>query len=242
MVLFGLMLTEPVAAQQLILQGRILYERKENMHRQFDDEGGVWIQEMKKRMPRYRTDQFTLTFNRHKSAYVLTAEEENAVAANQFWRVAWNNAVLMDLQQQKMISEKAVYDEHFHVEDSIPVYKWKLTGEYREVAGKLCRKATTIIMDSLYVIAFYTDEIPVSSGPESITGLPGMILGMVVPRLHMTYFATRIDTQPVDEKDFIMKPLRKATQTNRKGMFTYINEAVKTWGKYGSRIYWRVVI
>lgn len=229
-------------AQQLKLSGKITFERKENMHKQFEEESGPWMEQMKKRMPKYRTDFFQLTFNKHKSVYRISQEEENPVAANQFWRVSWNNAVMMDLAQKRMQSEKSVYDRNYHIDDSIPVYTWKVTGEYREIAGHLCRKATTIIMDSLYIIAFYTDEIPVSSGPESFTGLPGMILGVVIPKLYFTIFATKVETQLIDEKEFVTKPFRKAVPMNRTGLFKEVDEALKDWGKYGQKIYWRVVI
>ena len=46
---------------------------------------------------------------------------------------------------------------------------------------------------STYVIAFYANEIPIDGGPESINGLPGMILGLVVPSQHLSYFATKVE-------------------------------------------------
>ena len=34
--------------------------------------------------------------------------------------------------------------------------------------------------DTVYVVAFYTEDIPVSGGPEMFGGLPGMILELTV--------------------------------------------------------------
>ncbi len=231
-----------VSAQQLLFQGKILFERKENMHKQLDEEGGNWALEMKKRLPKYRTDIFQLAFNKTKSIYTLYQEDENTMVANSFWRVAWNNTVVTDIALKEQSSEKAVYDRNYHVKDSLPVYQWKLTGEYREIAGHTCRKATTVVMDSLYVIAFYTDEIPVSAGPESFQGLPGMILGLVVPKIHFTIFATKVESAVMDEKQFIPTPFKKPKNINRPGLFKEIEEALEDWGKWGRKIYWRVVI
>ena len=49
-----------------------------------------------------------------------------------------------------------------------------------------------MVMDSIVVIAFYTDEILTSGGPESFNGLPGMIMGLAIPRLHTTWYATKL--------------------------------------------------
>jgi GLPGLI family protein len=87
-----------------------------------------------------------------------------------------------------------------------------MLGEYREIAGYNCRKAATIVMDSVYIIAFYTDEIPVSAGPESFNGLPGMILGIVIPRMNLTYFATKVETLQPTEKEFVLPEQKKASR------------------------------
>lgn len=57
-----------------------------------------------------------------------------------------------------------------------------------------------MIKDSIYVVAFYTDEIAVSGGPESFSGLPGMILGVALPHDHINWFATKVTDVEVDPK------------------------------------------
>jgi GLPGLI family protein len=64
-------------------------------------------------------------------------------------------------------------------------------------------------MDSIYVVAFYTDQIPVSGGPESFTGLPGMILGVALPYEHITWFATKVSEIPVDPKSLTLPATKK---------------------------------
>lgn len=87
---------------------------------------------------------------------------------------------------------------------SSPLQKveWKYTDEIRNIAGYDCRRANAIIRDSIYVVAFYAEEIPVPTGPESFHGLPGMILGLAIPSEHITWFATK-----VTEKNFTGKKL-----------------------------------
>jgi GLPGLI family protein len=88
---------------------------------------------------------------------------------------------------------------------------WKITNEPRTIAGFECRKAVARIFDSVVVIAFYTDEIMPSSGPESFGGLPGMILGLAIPRLHTTWYATKLELIDVSGQIIAPKEGKKYT-------------------------------
>jgi GLPGLI family protein len=88
------------------------------------------------------------------------------------------------------------------ITDSIRKIHWKITSEIKMIAGFSCRRANAIIMDSVYVVAFYTDEIIPRGGPESFTGLPGMILGIALPYDHTTWFATRVSLKQVSNTQF----------------------------------------
>lgn len=234
-------------AQQLVLQGKITYERKENMHKLIDEEmaddkePNPWYTEMRKVAPKYRIDIFQLSFNAHQSLYQLITEDDKPF--NQQWfRVAYNNKVLSNFDTKKFITEKSVYEKTYRVTDSLPQIKWKLSNEYREIAGKNCRKATTILFDSVYIIAFYTDEIPVSGGPENFQGLPGMILGIVIPRIHYTLFATNIQSQLLPEKELELLPAKRKVQQVTIASFTKeMLSAFKDWEKAAIKVYWRTM-
>lgn len=86
------------------------------------------------------------------------------------------------------------------IDDSLMHVKWKLTDEYREIAGYDCRRANGVVLDSVYVVAFYTDQIPLSGGPGTIHGLPGMILGFVVPEQHYNVYATKVEMNTASVK------------------------------------------
>ncbi|RZL63627.1 MAG: GLPGLI family protein, partial [Pedobacter sp.] len=84
----------------------------------------------------------------------------------------------------------------------------------------------------VYVVAFYTDEIPVSGGPETFSGLPGMILGVALPYEHITWFATSVTAAPVtDEKQ--LKPPVKGKPVDSKQLTTILKAATKDWGEWG---------
>lgn len=50
----------------------------------------------------------------------------------------------------------------------------------------------------MVVIAFFTDEILCNGGPEFFHGLPGMILGVAIPRMHTTWYATKLELMEVN--------------------------------------------
>lgn len=84
-------------------------------------------------------------------------------------------------------------DEKIIIKDSLQDVTWRFTDEFRTIAGYECRRVNGATKDSLYLIAFYTEEIPVSGGPVLTGGLPGMILGLVIPEMHINYWATEVE-------------------------------------------------
>jgi len=91
------------------------------------------------------------------------------------------------------------------IKDSLTNVKWKITNEYRNIAGYDCRRANGVTLDSVYVIAFYTDQIPTSASPSTLHGLPGMIMGLVVPEQHFNIYATKVDMTAATVKSDLFK-------------------------------------
>ena len=139
-----------------------------------------------------------------------------------------------DYKKNITISQKPVFEETFLMEDSLLKIKWKLTGDIRTIAGFDCRKAVGILNDSIAVFAFYTDELMVQGGPEGIHGLPGMILGVGIPRLHTTWFATRVEVNGVNLA--LISPAKKGKKVNRAAMIQSLERVLKQWGTYGSKM------
>ncbi|WP_437920706.1 GLPGLI family protein [Sphingobacterium sp. LRF_L2] len=84
-------------------------------------------------------------------------------------------------------------DDKYLLQDSLQQITWRFTDEYREIAGYECRRVNGATPDSLYIVAFYTDQIPVSGGPALVHGLPGMILGLAIPEMHINYWARKVE-------------------------------------------------
>ncbi len=130
---------------------------------------------MKKNFPATITTYFNLYFDhsktalqtRQRSSLILTTGPGLAALVP-----AVDNIVFTDLDRKENIGLKHVFENTYRVEDSVRNIEWRITMDTRTIAGFSCRKAVGRIMDSVYVIAFYTDQIVPNGGPESFSGLP----------------------------------------------------------------------
>ncbi|MDB5146301.1 MAG: hypothetical protein JWQ57_321 [Mucilaginibacter sp.] len=180
--------------------------------------------------PQFRKLKSTLTFGNHKTLFV-PVKPEKEVAFNYDTPMAdQNNIVFNDMNTGTSTIQKNFFERVFLVKDTIRKINWKLTGETREIAGYTCRRANALVLDSIYVVAFYTEEIHVSGGPESFNGLPGMILGVAVPHENVSWFATKVTETPVDYKTLV--PPTKGKVVNNKQLYDAIMDTVGNWGEY----------
>jgi GLPGLI family protein len=226
--------------QQFLAKGKIEYERRINVHRQFDwvtEEDGAFFKEYISKLPKVNITYFELSFSGSKTIYKPGKREAEGTAPN-MWGIgpAKENLVLTDLQTQQITGLKKIFEETFLVQDSVRKPEWKISDESRTIAGFECRKAVAKLFDSVYIVAFYTDEISTSGGPESFNGLPGMILEIAIPRLYTTWIATKVELSEPPETEFVIKGRGK--KVNEKGLFTTLQSSMKDWGKQGNRYLW----
>ncbi|CAF3515260.1 unnamed protein product [Rotaria sp. Silwood1] len=147
------------------------------------------------------------------------------------------DVTILDVENNTLSLQRDVFEETYLIQDSIRKFDWKITGETREIAGFECKKAVTKICDSVYIVAFYTDQIIANAGPESFNGLPGLILGLAVPRLATTWFATKVEMTTPTPKE--LAPSQKGKKVNWKKLYVDMNKAMKDWGKEGARNIWK---
>ena len=213
------------SAQQFISKAVIEYEVKSNIRKTLGN--NIYDNMLKDNLPQFKTGYYTYTFSENKSLYkfdhwdlsvkipdFLKKSDEETV-----WYSDFNNSLLN--------MQKNIAGSNLNVQDSMPVMQWKLSNENRVIAGFNCRKATAVIFDSVYVFAFYTDEIMIPGGPCSINGLPGMILGVTIPRLYTSWIATKVMLNGVNES--VIKPIEAKKYYTIKSMKALINERTKDW-------------
>ncbi len=218
-------LWQPAVAQTFISKAVIEFEVKVNVKKTLGNNS--WAEMMKDNMPDFKTGYYHYTFANNKSVYRFDRWEN--LKMPEFMRKSdEENLWYFDHNTGRYNMQKNVWGTNFHVDDSIQPVKWRLTNENRIIAGFNCRKAVGIIMDSVYVFAFYTDEIMIPGGPCSINGLPGMILGLTIPRMYVSYIATKIMINDVAVNN--IKPVTAKKYLTYKTLQTTLQERAKEWG------------
>jgi GLPGLI family protein len=239
-IVIGLLLINSSSFSQnthFTTSGVIEYEKTVNMFallkKQINKDNEAFYQPIYdqyiKNQPQFKKLKSTLNFADNKTLFTPVSDESSSggVFGNNPL-VNQNNTIYTDLQTKTFIEQKSIFEEVFLVKDSTRKIRWKITDETREIAGFACRRANAIVLDSIYVVAFYTDQIPVSGGPESFTGLPGMILGLALPHENVTWFATKVTDIIVDGR--VILPPKKGKPTNNQNLFKTLLNATKDWG------------
>ena len=235
-----LLLSVATQAQQpqFILQGKVEYERKTNMHALMGD--GFWADQMKGKLPQFRTTYFDLVFDSSRSLYKAGREIEDDKYKNYWGNAGGDDIKYTNYSTGQTTQIKEVFENRYLLQDSLLNIEWRITPETRNIAGFECRKAVGRFMDTLYVTAFFTDQIMASGGPESFAGLPGLILGVGFPRIHTTWFATKLELKQVTPTELAAPT--KGKKATRQEILKTVKTAIKDWGNEAQRIWIEAII
>lgn len=198
---------------------RITYEKRINLANLYPN----WRID---RRGKYYIDSFALTTNSLQATYFKI--ETGGGFEGHFATHMMFNQVFWDLKTKKNISQKEVSDGSFLLTDSIQKLKWKILPETRKIVGFECYKAMTKIQDSVDVVVFFTTQLQAPIGPERIGGLPGTILGMVIPAIHTTWLAKsyqNLDVKPIDQ----LYPPKQGKPIDQSSLLKTLKEAFKDY-------------
>jgi GLPGLI family protein len=223
-MIFPLML--PAQHATFISSGRIVFERKVNTFAAMEiilkevkavpaDQMYTYMQTYRSSSPQFWTDNFEMYFD---AAHTLYQPEDPNIQQSKTFElpITYRNKVFNNLESKETTTTKQAFENTYFIKDSIRNIHWKLTEETREIAGYQCRRANALLFDSIYVVAYYADEIPSKGGPESFNGLPGMILGLAIPHEHLTIFAKSVSMQDnLSEKWKLPEPGKNKKVSNK---------------------------
>lgn len=203
-LLVCLFYTSNILSQDFITRGKIEFEVKRNFKKLMSNSQS----DILSNLPEFDVCYRDLIFSWGNSIY-QPGRSGSSIYSN-------SAKVYTDLNKRQTVIQKNIMGDDFIYADSIRNVKWKITNETRNIIGFNCRKAVGIISDSVYVVAFYAAEIIPQGGPELFTGLPGMILGIAIPRYYTTWFATKLEVANIDESVIVPPTLKKIKQYNKK--------------------------
>lgn len=237
LILTALFLLNSTQAQVFINKGMIEYEVVLNNHKAMGE--GTWAEMFKDKISRLSTSYYQLTFDTDKSIYRFNRKDEKT-------KSPWgndgseDNIWFNDYSKDQFIQQKNVFGETYILTDSLKRINWKITNENRMIAGFNCRKAVGILFDSVYVFAFYTDEITVTGGPMSLNGLPGMIMGITIPRMFCSWVATKLEMNGVNYGN-ITAPAKGKKKKAAELQETVV-KVTKDWGNWGQQAVWNIFL
>lgn len=231
---------------QFIDKGIIEFEVKTNIKKTMGNSS--WAENMKDKMSDFKTSYFNYTFTNQSASYKFDHWDKKESTMDFFRQSDEKSEWYTNFKEGYFNMKKEVFGSTFNIKDSLRNIKWKLTNENRIIAGYNCRKAIGVTLDSIYIFAFYTDEIVIPGGPATIQGLPGMILGLSIPRLYTSWMATKVVA--TESETVIASPEMSKNVWNTKTATSTIIDKTKDWGnssdpeskKWIDQLVWNLIL
>jgi GLPGLI family protein len=204
---------------QVVKQGIITFERKTNLLKKFDDER---MRNFIKEDNKIKVDKFSLVFNDTASLFSYIQPDEQD-------RMSWltvKNTVYQNLKREQRTVFMDMWGTSLILSDSAVNHQWKITDKTRKIAGYECIRAIWQKDDSTRIYAWFTTDIAPSIGPESVTGLPGAVLGLATEDGGVVYFATKVELiEPKVEQ--IAKPKKKGKEYTEQALKIELTEKLQ---------------
>ncbi|MFK7776292.1 MAG: GLPGLI family protein [Saprospiraceae bacterium] len=187
-------------------QGVIQYE--ETISFQIDLPEGM--EEFKSQIPNSQKNKMDLIFTEEIVLYqpskndeapqdVTMGSEEGGMMIKMKFDMP-ENKTFTNITEGTMIEKQDFMGKKFLIKGDVEKYKWKLTGEQEKILDYVCQKAT--YQDSTRnLVAWFTPQIPVATGPGSISGLPGMVLKLDRNDGEMVIIATSVELKEIGKNE-----------------------------------------
>jgi len=191
-----------------VKEGKIIYERKTNMYKRLPPEN----ENMKAMLPEFNIGKQQLLFSGDESVFSSVPEEEDIRdhAGEEGGRInirmnSGSNETYKNYATEKIIELRELGPKKYIIEDTLKKLAWKLSDDTAMIKGYICKKAITKNKQGDNIIAWYTEEIGTTSGPEQFGGLPGLILKMDIGDGWIVF--TAIDITTGGNKQLVKAPI-----------------------------------
>ncbi len=121
------------------------------------------------------SEKMIFTFNDSVSHYTYEIDDKSEESNWSYKKSDYQ--IYRNFIEQTFYNRIGMLGKTYIVTDKCQDYIWKIRGEIKDVAGYVCMKAETFdSVKNQHIVAWFTDKILISSGPEEFGGLPGLIL------------------------------------------------------------------
>ena len=218
----------PAISMAQVTSGRIVFERKTNLHKIYKDNDRV--KRFLKEDVKWKIEEFELYFNDSLSAFSPIESNEPEQGFMKF--LTTHNKIYSNTEANQKIAVLDMWGTEAIVRDSLTARTWKITENKRNIAGYLCRKAMWEMNDSTRVYAWFSTDVVPSIGPEGFSGLPGAVLGLATEDGSTIYFAKTLEamTPPPAKLEYLLTAKEKDIYTVEQ-LKTALLEKMSQWVK-----------
>jgi len=227
-LLMSFFIAATVCAQTDNTQGQVKYEVVRKFEIKIQGGDAAQFQNM---LPKERKSNKELVFNADASLYqtVNSNQDEEAVHETQGGAVMIkmmepNEIIYSDIKSKINLEQREFMTRNFLVETITDTAQWKMTGNQKAILGFNCMEAE-LVGSKKKTIAWFTPMIPVSTGPDGFTGLPGLILLMDIEDGKTTYTAQNVDLKEIDPS--LLKKPKDGKKVTRKEFNKIVEEKRK---------------
>lgn len=196
----------PIAAFAQNNEGVIQFEEKVNVHRSLPPDA----EDMKAMIPEFRTHPNELLFNANESLYRNVEEEEEEETGEPggpVFRMQRPEVIIYrNFSTGRKVEAREFFGKNYLIEDTLTQLSWKVATETKQVLGYNCLKAT--LSDTVRkreITAWFTDALPLASGPAQFGQLPGMILELDINKGEIVIAAKKVEFKKL-KKDELEAP------------------------------------
>ncbi|MFI5134720.1 MAG: GLPGLI family protein [Chitinophagales bacterium] len=215
LLLSAISITAVIHAQN---SGTILYKETAKLH--FNIQGDA---PPPPNLPTERNAQMILYFTPDASLYmndpsvknddgIVTDDESSDGEHIRIKMDAPDNRTYCDLKNNQQIIQQDFMQRKFLITKDLKSSDWKITGNQKMILNYPCQEAIRQDSDKKITV-WFTTAIPLSTGPSSYCGLPGVVLAVDINNGDQTVTATAVNLGAVDASK-IQKPTegKKVTQ------------------------------
>lgn len=116
---------------------------------------------------------------------IIKADYPTGITNNEYWKLSFAigrtyggkaaTYILKNLGSGKLTYRGMIFMDSYIYEEDIPEIDWIPVEEETDICGYRCKTATASFRGREWT-AWYTEDIPISNGPEMFGNLPGLIL------------------------------------------------------------------
>jgi GLPGLI family protein len=261
LIALAMLIAIPTLAQ--VKEGKIVYERTMQMQIRINDDNPAF-QNM---IPKERKDKFELFFSEGKSLWQGVEDDgqsdetsfgDSGGGMRMVIRMPGNDDIAFhNISESKKVDQRELGGKSYIIADSIKKLSWKVAGETKVILGHNCMKATAQrmqesfrmimdngeakrekVMDTMNIVAWFTNEIPGSFGPDIYQGqLPGTILEIDVNNGRNSFkaieFSPKVDIAKIKEPS---KGKKVTTEEFAKEREKLMQEMMQNGGGPGMRV------